>query len=150
MRTCIEPFARLNLLGVLLVRPGGQCLRLSMRSYWHSLSGEEVIVFLQQILRKVKGPIVLLWDRHPMHRRRTVQEFLATQTRLHVYYFPVAAPDLNPTEFLWTQLTEYLAGTAPHNRQELQAQVFAGIARTRQSQHRLHACLLGSQLQWIN
>ncbi len=79
-----------------------------------------------------------------------VQEFLATQKRLHVFYFPVAAPDLNPAEFVWTQTTEYTAGTAPHNDKELQTNVFNAIARTRRSQKRLQACLLGTHLKWVD
>lgn len=140
---------RLNLLGALLVSPRGRRLRLSLRGYWHSLSGTEVIAFLQQILHRVQGPILLIWDRHPMHRRKSVQNFLAAHSRLQVCYFPVAAPELNPAEFLWTQITEYTAGLAPHNRQELHAQVLAAIARTRHSQRRLRACLLGSHLNWL-
>lgn len=87
-------------------------------------------------------------DRHPMHKRRLVQEFMAEQERLHVFYFPVAAPELNPVEYVWTQLVEYTAGTAPHNRDELRANVLAGIARTRNSKKRLRACFDHSPVKW--
>lgn len=150
IRTSLEHHERLNLLGVLLVSPAGKRIRLSARSYWHNLTGKEVIAFLKQVLRFLQGHIVLVWDRHPIHKRKIVQEFLATQERLHMYYFPIAAPELNPVEFVWTQISEYTAGTAPHNRDELQANVFAGVARTRKSQKRLQACLLGSRLKWID
>ena len=150
LRTSIDHHQRLNLLGVLLVSPDGKRMRLSIQSYWHNLTGEDVISFLKQILRLVPGPIVIVWDRHPIHKRKAVQEFLATQNRLHTYYFPVAAPELNPAEFIWTQISEYTAGTAPHNRHELRTNVFAAIARTRKSQNRLRACLLGSRLDWFN
>jgi transposase len=150
LRTSIDHHERLNLLGVLLVSPKGKKIRLSLRSYWHSLTGKEVIAFLLQILGRVSGPIVLVWDRHPIHKRKAVQDFLSRHNRLHMYYFPVAAPELNPAEFIWTQITQYTAGTAPHNREELQTNVFTAVARTRMSQKRLHACLLGSRLDWIN
>lgn len=109
-----------------------------------------MIAFLQQILDRVSGPIVLVWDRHPIHKRKLVQDFLAKHKRLHVFYFPVAAPELNPAEFVWTQATEYTAGTAPHNGKELQTNVFHAIARTRNSPKRLRACLLGTHLNWTN
>lgn len=109
-----------------------------------------MIAFLQQILDRVFGPIVLVWDRHPIHKRKAVQDFLAAHKRLHTFYFPVAAPELNPAEFIWTQATEYTAGTAPHNGKELHTNVFNAIARTRTSQKRLQACLLGSRLDWMN
>jgi transposase len=114
------------------------------------LTGKEVIAFLQQVLNRVSGPIVLIWDRHPIHKRKIVQQFLASHKRLHMYYFPVAAPELNPAEFIWTQATEYTAGTAPHNGKALQTNVFNAIARTRISQKRLQACLLGTRLNWFD
>ncbi len=149
-KTSIDHHQRLNLLGALLVSPKGKRIRLSIRSYWHSLTGKEVIAFLQQILKLVSGPIVLIWDRHPIHKRKMVQDFLAAHKRLHTFYFPVAAPELNPTEFVWTQITEYIAGTAPHNGKELQTNIFNAIARTRTSQKRLQTCLLGTHLNWID
>ena len=148
-RTSIAHNERLNLLGALLISPKGRRIKLSIQSYWHSLTGNEVIAFLCQILRLVPGPLVLVLDRHPIHKRKIVQEFMAQHERLHVFYFPVAAPELNPVEFVWTQLSEYTAGTAPHNTAELQANVFAGIARTRNSKKRLLACLHHSAVKWI-
>jgi putative transposase len=148
--TAIDHHQRLNLLGALLVSPQGKRIRLSICSYWHSLTGKETIAFLQQILDRVAGPIVLVWDPHPIHKRKMVQDFLAKHKRLHMFYFPVAAPELNPAEFIWTQATEYTAGTAPHNGKELQTNVFNAIARTRTSQKRLQACLLGTRLRWID
>ena len=149
-RTAIDHHERLNILGVLLVSPKGRKIRLSIRSYWHNLTGVEVIAFLKQILRLTRGYIVLVWDRHPIHKRQAVQNFIQTHKRLIVFEFPVAAPELNPAEFIWTQITEYIAGTAPHNKYELQANVFAGISRIRVSKKRLFACLHGSKLDWID
>lgn len=148
LRTSIDHHTRLNFFGALLVRPDGVSIRLSVKSYWHSLTGKEVITFLKQVLRQVAGPVILVWDRHPIHKRKMVQDFLAEQDRLSVFMLPVAAPELNPVEFVWAQVSEYTAGTAPHNRHELQAFVFAAIARTRNSARRLWACLLATRLNW--
>jgi transposase len=149
-RTSIDHHDRLNILGILLVSSKGKKICLSIKSYWHSLTGEEVIAFLNQVLQLVRGYIVLVWDRHPIHKRKVVQTFIQSQKRLVVFEFPVAAPELNPAEFIWTQTVEYVAGTAPHDKFELQANVFAGISRTRISQKRLFSCLHGSTLDWIN
>ncbi|HSA99629.1 MAG TPA: hypothetical protein VLE49_03195 [Anaerolineales bacterium] len=77
----------------------------------------------------------------------SAQEFLASYKRFHMFYFPVAAPELNPAEFIWAQAAEYTAGTAPHNGKELQTNVFNAMARTRSSQKRLQDCLLGAHLK---
>ena len=149
IRTSIDHHDRLNIFGALLVSPKGKKMRLSVKSYWDTLTGEEAIAFLKQILRLVRGHIILVWDRHMIHRRVLVQEFIRSHKRLHIFEFPVAAPELNPVEYVWTQTKEYTAGTAPHNKYELQANVFAGISRTRNSQKRLFACLRNSKADWL-
>ena len=147
IRTSLQHHQRLNLLGALLVGLNGR-IRLATRSYHRSLRGEEVVAFLKQVLRIVPGPIILVWDNHPIHKRQLVLEFLTQHPRVHVYYFPICAPELNPVEFVWTQLSEYLANFAPHNMTELFHKISKGIARTRNSMKRLAACLKGSELSW--
>lgn len=148
LRTSLEHHQRLNLLGALLIGPDGRKIKLATRSYRHSWRGEQVVAFLEQLLRTVPGEIVLVWDNHPIHRRNLVQEFIAQQPRLHVYHFPICAPELNPVEFVWTQVNEYIANFAPHNMTELCTRVWNGVARTRNSLKRLAACLTGSDLSW--
>lgn len=147
MRTSLDHHERLNLLGALLVTPRGRKLKLAIRSHRRTLRGEEVVAFLARLLRRVRGPIVLVWDNHPIHQRQMVQAFLAQHDRLHVYDLPTGAPELNPMEWVWQQVDEHTASTAPHNRFELRANVMAGVARVRHSQQRLRAGFLGAKLK---
>jgi hypothetical protein len=48
IRTSIDHHDRLNILGALLVSPKGKKIRLSIQSYWHSLTSKEVVAFLEQ------------------------------------------------------------------------------------------------------
>jgi transposase len=148
IRTSLQHHQRLNLLGALLVGPDGHRIKLATRSYRHSLRGEQVVAFLKQVLRIVPGEIILVWDNHPIHKRQLVQRFLAEHPRMHVYYFPICAPELNPVEFVWTQVSEYTANFAPHNMTELRKRVDNGVNRTRNSAKRLAACLAGCELSW--
>ena len=148
VRTSLWHGERLNLLGTLQMTPRGRRLKRSVQSYRHSLTGEEIIAFLRRLLRGMRGPIVLLWDKPPIHQRQKVQTFIAQHPRLQVHNFPTSAPELNPVEFVWTQVSEYLAGMAPRNHSELRTNVSAAIARTRRSQKRLWACIAGAKLAW--
>jgi transposase len=148
IRTSIEHKERINLIGALCVSPKQRKIKLHLQSYRPALRGEQVILFLKRLLRCIKGPIVMVWDRHPIHRRGKVQNFLACHPRLYVYEFPIAAPELNPTEFVWTQISEYIANTAPRNYTELRANVLAGSTRIRRSQQRLWNCIFASDLPW--
>ena len=148
IRTSIDHHQRINLLGAVCLSPAGRRLCLRVRSFWRTLRGEEVIIFLTQLLAAIRGPIVLVWDQHPIHKRRAVQAFLESHPRIHLYTLPTGAPELNPSEYVWTQISEYTASTAPRTAAELGQYVRAGIARTRRSQSRLQACLTASGLPW--
>ena len=124
-------------------------MSLSTRSFRMNLRGEHVTLFLKQILRRMAGPIVLVWDNHPIHQRRLVQNFIQSVPRLHVYSFPVCAPELNPVEFVWTYASHATENFAPHNLVELHKKVHSAIAKVRHSKDRLSACLAGTHLSWI-
>lgn len=149
MRTSLDHHERLNLLGALLVAPSGQTFQLSVHSHRRTLRGEEVLAFLKALLARVAGPIVLVWDNHPIHRRKQVRAFIAEHPRLHVYHFPTAAPELNPMEWVWQQVDDFTASLAPRNRTELRTNVMAGVSRVRHSQRRLRAGFLGAKLKLV-
>jgi len=57
--------------------------------------------FLKRLLRHTKRPIFLIVDRHPVHRARDIQRWLAERgDRIRVFWLPGYSPDLNPDEFL--------------------------------------------------
>lgn len=149
VRTSLDHHQRLNLLGAILVpyhRKKG--LQLSIRSYTRTLTGVQVVAFLKQLLRTIPGEIVLVWDHHPIHERKLVTEFLDNEPRFHVYWFPTCAPELNPAEFIWTQLKEHSASTAPCHIIELRSNIGSGVAMIRRSQSRLQYGLSASRLSW--
>lgn len=149
LKTSLDHHTRLNFFGALLAGSDGGRIRMSEQSYWHSLTGQEVITFLKHVLSRVAGPVLLIWDNHPIHQRKMVQEYLSNQEQLLVYPLPVAAPELNPVENIWAQMSEYIAGTAPHNRGELYTNLFSAITRTRRSERRLQACFLATGVDWF-
>ena len=139
---------RSNLLGALLVSPSRRSLRLAVRSYPCHLCSGHAIAFLKQLLHLVRGQIVLVWDNHKIHICPQTQEFIQKHRRLRVYCFPTCAPELNPVEYVWTQVSEHNASFAPHDMQELCSRTRSGISRTRSSHRRLMACLTSSGLSW--
>ncbi len=124
-------------------------MKLSMRSFRENLRGEHVILFLNQLLQRIAGPIVLVWDNHPIHQRRLVQNFIEAESRLHVYTFPTCAPELNPVEFVWAHVSHATENLAPHDLSQLSTKVWSGIAKVRSSKSRLSACLAATHLSWI-
>ena len=63
---------------------------------------KETILFLTHLLRYLKTPLRLVWDRLPAHRSRLVGEFLhSVKGQIAIEYLPPYAPELNPVEYLW-------------------------------------------------
>lgn len=147
-RTSLNHHKRLNMFGALLVSPKIRRLRLTVRSFLCSLRSKHTIIFLKQLLGLVPGPIVLVWDNHKIHISPQTLEFIQKHPRLHVYRFPTCAPELNPVEFVWTQVSQHNAGFAPHDMKELCRRTRSGVSRTRMSKKRLLACLKSSGLSW--
>jgi DDE superfamily endonuclease len=100
---------RLSVCSGLAVSPRRRRLGLYLRCQARSLTGLDIRAFLQHLLRHLRGPVDLLWDRGSIHRRREVRTFLADHPRLHVHYFPAYAPELNPAEYVWTRADHELA-----------------------------------------
>jgi putative transposase len=152
IRTQISHHQRVNALGALLVTPGGRCLRLLSRLQRKNINGKHVVAFLKKLLGAIKGQIALVWDNHPIHVRKLVKAFITQHPRLHVFYFPAYAPELNPVEGVWTQAKEATAGSAPHHVQELHRNVYAVLKHIANSPRRLRACFRISKLppiKWI-
>jgi len=140
---------RLSVISSVTVTPRYRRLGLSARFHQRNITGEEVVEFLRQLLRQVPGPIDLLWDGGPIHRRRSVQEYLQQcAPRLVVHRFPAYAPELNPDEFVWTQSKQALANLAPRTARELQRHTRRAVRRIGRSQALLWACVAQSDLPW--
>lgn len=148
MRTSISHYNRINIIGALLISPKQKRIRMHTRLHHVNITGQQVVAFLNRLLHNVYGPIVLVWDNHPIHNRKLVKQFITEHPRLHVFNFPSYAPELNPAEGIWTQTTAYIAGSAPHNVTELQVNLRAGLRHSRNSVSRLWACVHMSDLPW--
>ncbi len=121
--------------------------------YFHSqdraLNSDDVVAFLEHLLREVPGCMVIIWDGAPIHRSHTIREFLANGAarRLHVERLPAYAPDLNPGEGLWQQLKgvelRHVCGVdIPHLRGELRG----AVKRVRRKPRILKGCFQGAGL----
>jgi transposase len=96
---------KLSLLAVLTLSPKIQRLGLYFSGLTNqSFDNEAVAYFLRQLLRHLRGPVVVVWDRGPMHRGPALRRLQADHPRLHLESLPPYAPELNPVEQLWTHL----------------------------------------------
>ncbi|HXX37995.1 MAG TPA: transposase [bacterium] len=84
---------RLSAITALAVSPRRRHLGLYLQFQARAFDGLDVRAFLTALLRHLRGPIVLLWDRGSIHRRREVTAWLRRRFHVQVEYFPGYAPN---------------------------------------------------------
>lgn len=142
-------WTKISAISAIGVSPQRQRLALYARFYPdRNIRSPEVAAFLQQVLRHLRGPVVLLWDAGRPHRSALVKRFLARHPRLHPYRFPGYAPELNPDEFVWRHLKRALANSIPADLRHLKDLIHPPLQRLRQSQRLLWSCISASDLPW--
>lgn len=103
--------------------------------------------FLQQLLRKLRGPVIVIWDRGNMHRGHDIRQLLERNPRLTLKQLPPYAPELNPTEQIWEYLKwSKLCNLAATDVYDLDQHVFRELDAVRYDQERLQSFWLGSDL----
>jgi len=139
---------RISAISALAVSPKRRRLALYLHLRTHNLTGLDVRVFLTHLLRHLRGPVVLLWDRGTIHRRSEVTQWIRRHPRLQVEPFPAYAPELNPAEYVWNQADRALANSAPTDVVQLHGMLRHSVRRIRGSQTLLWSCIYASDLPW--
>jgi transposase len=58
--------------------------------------------FLSALVRHIRRPLIVVWDRLPAHRSSLVRDYIESLGgRIQVEYLPAYAPELNPVEYIW-------------------------------------------------
>ena len=87
-------------------------------------------------------PVYLVVDGHPTHRSKLVKEFVAsTDGKLRLFVLPAYSPQLNPDEWVWTNVKHDRVGrTSVTGPDDLKPRSSARCVGCRNSPHR--PCLL--------
>jgi transposase len=119
---------RVSIAGLICVR-AGQRSRLIYRTLVHrgrkgerrSFAETDYAALLDAAHQQLGGPIVLIWDNLNTHISAAMRALIAARDWLHVIRLPPYAPDLNPTEQVWSHLKRSLGNLAAHGIDHLAA-----------------------------
>ena len=83
-------------------------------------TADKVVGFLRDLLRHLRGNVIVVWDNGNNHKGPLVREYLRRNRRLRLELLPPWAPDHNPVEAVWSWL-KYgeLANYVPQHIPEL-------------------------------
>jgi transposase len=119
---------RVSIAGLVCLKPG-QRSRLIYRTLIHrgrkgerrSFAETDYAALLDAAHQQLGGPIVLIWDNLNTHISTAMRALIAARDWLHVIRLPAYAPDLNPTEHVWSHLKRSLGNLATHGVDHLAA-----------------------------
>ncbi len=134
-------------LAALTVSPTRQHRGCYMHLWQDTIDSRHVIAFVRDLLRHLRGPVIVVWDRLSAHRSAAVREFALSQPRLVFEWLPAYAPELNPVEWLWAYLKgRRLAHLCPDDVTGLMEEI--GEANGDLDQRQLRGFIRGANLPW--
>jgi transposase len=139
---------RVSVIGAVSVSPAARRLGLyfSTRPDGYFDAGA-VVAFLRDLLRHLRGRVVVVWDGGTNHTGPLVREFLRRNRRLTLERLPAYAPDLNPVEVVWSWLKYgQLANHVPDDIPGLDDEVIERLAELKSAPDLLRALWDGSDL----
>jgi transposase len=127
-----DPHGRISVIGAISISPRYRqfCFYFYLLSDNANFRGPSLAAFLDDLRRKIPGPITLLWDEIPIHRARVVRRFLHQHRMIVVEEFPPYAPELNPVDYVWSYVKySRLANYAPKDLHILRRQITTEFRR---------------------
>jgi transposase len=114
--------------------------------YFDNIGQAEVCRFLRELLRHLRGSVIVLLDNSSTHDGGPLAQLLRRHPRLHLEHFPAYAPELNPDEGVWSLAKRELANGCPLDVNQLMDDIIRSINRLRTSPEKLRGCILQSAL----
>jgi putative transposase len=88
--------------------------------------------FLGELLKHLRGNVIVVWDNGPMHKGPAIPQLLKRNPRLTLKWLPPDAPELNPVEQHWSHLKfGHCANFIPRNLDCLDDEATDFLADTR-------------------
>jgi hypothetical protein len=105
--------------GLIATRPGGRIRLFYRLRVYHGRSNEpegpgehDCIALLSAVHAQLRAPLIVVWDNLSHHVSATMRQFVDQHDWLTVVQRPAYAPELNPTEDVWSHVKRGLGNLA--------------------------------------
>ena len=139
---------KVSMIAALGVRARSKHLSLHFRTYKRQyINNEKAADFLRQLLRRVRGKIIVVWDGGNMHKGDPIRQLLARTRRLQLERLPAYSPEFNPAEYIWKHLKfDKMANFCPLNVEHIDRVVKGHLRRLETNPEKLGQFLRQSKL----
>jgi transposase len=144
-----SPHERISVIGAMTLRqyPNRFGFHFHLLQDNANFEGTSVARFIDEVRRKLRSPIILVWDEIRIHNARPLKDYLAKHPDVTVEELPPYAPELNPVDQIWSYV-KYgrLANYCPRNLDEIRERIMAELARVKRHPALLRALFLHTGL----
>jgi transposase len=109
--------------------------------YPTNIKRDEVCAFLCELLRHLRGHVIVLLDNANIHKGGPLVRLCARFPRLHLEALPPYAPELNPDEGVWTHVKRSLANSRPDDQDDLFSLLTRHLRTLSTAQSLLRGCV---------
>jgi transposase len=141
---CWDRHDRLSLIAGLTLSSARHHVRLYFAIHDQNIKTDEVEEFIREVKRQVRKSLIVVMDRLPAHR--SAAKRLITDG-FEVEWLPGYAPDLNPTEALWSKTKHGdLANFVPDDTLDLEVEVTGALEDSQGNQRLLKSFFHAAEL----
>jgi transposase len=132
-----ERYDRLSVIGAVALSPTRRQISTPFQIHESNIRTDEVVAFVKQLRRQWRQPLIVCWDRWPVHRSAAKRLAASRLKNIDIEWLPAYAPELNPVEPRWchTKHAE-LANFVPNDTSHLKRNVHLSL-RKQHTNHQL-------------
>ena len=119
-----DRYDRLSVISAITVSPSRRRIGLPFQIHEDNLRTAEVVSFIRQLRRQLRRPLIIIWDRWPVHRAAAKRVAASRMKQIEFEWLPAYAPELNPVEPRWSHTKfSQLANYVPDDTRQLKSTV---------------------------
>ena len=132
-----DRYDRLSVIGAVALSPTRRRISTPFQIHDENIRTGEVVAFVKQLRRALGRPLIICWDRWPVHRSAAKHLAASRLTAIDIEWLPAYAPELNPVEPRWSH-TKFgtLANFVPRDTRHLKRSVRSEL-KNQSLNHRL-------------
>lgn len=132
-----DRYDRLSVIGALTLSPTRRCIGTPFQIHDDHVRTAEVVNFIRQLRKQLQRPLIICWDRWPVHRAAAKRIAASRLKRIEFEWLPAYAPELNPVEPRWSHTKHAeLANFVPDDASHLKRNVRSSL-RKQHTDHQL-------------
>lgn len=128
MQRAWDRYDRLSVIGAVVLSPTRRRISTPFQIHDENIRADEVVLFVKQLRRYFRRPLVICWDRWSAHRSAAKKLAVSRLTNIDIEWLPAYAPELNPVEPRWSHTkVGKLANFVPDDTRHLKRSVRATL-----------------------